>query len=687
QGPRCFRDMIVQNEKLQGCPPKLQRNLFQAMSLECNCPISTTDSNFAHTRSDVAPFHFVNPRITSSDGNLSISRNLSLGIPKNTSNLNLIKTVTEIIPGINITTAIIDSTKIPITREKFVNSPVDIQQNNELAPSIIQESLASTATYEHLSSLSLSLSPSAAAAAAVASDMAGINGHACTGIQCQNNGTCIAGNDGRAVCMCHEGFLGSQCEINLCANVECMHGGICQANGNVPRCHCRPGTTGTFCEQLICNPRCEQGGICELTGNVPVCRCPTGTFGINCNIIDTCSNNNEACIEHDSDARCQLDSDNFALISPIPVNATYKCLCLNERSEWIDCKDLPKKIHFSTAPTAAATTIITPNPDALTSTLQSETLEQSQFTQHIASLFQNHPHLSNLFPNSFLSPSITNITTTAASSLIKPNQDFHPSDKFGIETFSSALNRPVELLPKLLATVPEPSDSSPFDTTTHIPILPTVSPLFVTSESSLPLHHHFNMTSETATIATATLSGNPKSRDSVNSTESIDDLILNPTGRIFVDISDKLKNENVTVESSRSSSVMEFLATASSPEMIINNDNRSVIQLSTLSRFATAISSTSVPTTMAIIDGDSSSTTQIDSSTPDETETDEQSISTSKTIHTIEDDNLSNQLMFTTTAFYSTSKIHEEEKAEKEENWNLSQGFTKSIEEMEQVNF
>lgn len=37
--------MIVQNEKLNGCPPKLQRNLFQAMSLECNCPVPTADNN------------------------------------------------------------------------------------------------------------------------------------------------------------------------------------------------------------------------------------------------------------------------------------------------------------------------------------------------------------------------------------------------------------------------------------------------------------------------------------------------------------------------------------------------------------------------------------------------------------------------------------------------------------------
>lgn len=140
-------------------------------------------------RSDVAPFHFVNPKITSSDGNLTISRNFSSGISGNINNLNLIKTITETIPGINSTTVTVTSTEIPITTKEFINLPIGIQQNSELVPSIKQLSLASIGTDKPLlpSSTLSSLS-------AVVSD---INEQACIGIQCQNNGTCIAGNDGR----------------------------------------------------------------------------------------------------------------------------------------------------------------------------------------------------------------------------------------------------------------------------------------------------------------------------------------------------------------------------------------------------------------------------------------------------------------------------------------------------------
>uniref|UniRef100_A0A183D5T2 PH domain-containing protein n=1 Tax=Gongylonema pulchrum TaxID=637853 RepID=A0A183D5T2_9BILA len=38
RGPSCFRDMIVQNEKMAGCPPELKRNSFQQTSLNCGCP-------------------------------------------------------------------------------------------------------------------------------------------------------------------------------------------------------------------------------------------------------------------------------------------------------------------------------------------------------------------------------------------------------------------------------------------------------------------------------------------------------------------------------------------------------------------------------------------------------------------------------------------------------------------------
>ncbi|VDN53061.1 unnamed protein product [Dracunculus medinensis] len=38
RGPRCFRDLAVQNERLDGCPPTLRRNVFQQMAFVCKCP-------------------------------------------------------------------------------------------------------------------------------------------------------------------------------------------------------------------------------------------------------------------------------------------------------------------------------------------------------------------------------------------------------------------------------------------------------------------------------------------------------------------------------------------------------------------------------------------------------------------------------------------------------------------------
>ncbi|KAK6112975.1 putative integral membrane protein [Brugia pahangi] len=680
QGPKCFRDMIIQNEKLEGCPPKLQRNLFHGMSLECNCPIPEMN---AHMRNGIAPFHFVNPIITSSNGNLSISHDFSPSLSKNTDNLNPIKAIAEIMPRstsiittantTTITTTVIENTEMSITTKESVNLPLDSQQNNKLLPSIIQESHVSIATHELLSSSTLA--PLASLPSATA-NIKGINEQTCAGIQCQNNGTCVTTNDGRVICVCSEGFLGSHCEINLCANVQCMHNGVCQTNGNVPHCLCQPGTTGTFCEQNVCNPKCEQGGICKLTGNMPVCQCPTGTFGINCNIIDTCTSNSGACTEYNSDARCQLDSDNFALISPIPVNATYKCLCLNERSEWIDCKELPRKVHIPIMQTVITTTMSIPN--IITSVLVPETPEQPRSTQQIASQFHNHPHFSNLFPNPFLPSPTTNMTTTiTASSPINPNADFRQPSESGMET-SSALNRSMELLPVLHPTIPEPSRSTLFNTTTHTANLPAISTLLITPKSPSQLHNLFNITPKSSrpqTISTSTvaLPEHPEFKDLVNTTGQTAEISLNPTEKNFGEMSNKFENENFTVESPLLPSIEEFPATSSLPEMII--DNTSHIPLSTFSGFITNMPPILISTT-AIIDEDS--VIQISSFTPDTPEI-EGSILVSKTSDITEDGNLPDRQVFTTTTFSSTSKTNEKEGMEEEDS------FAKSTEKVEET--
>lgn len=90
--------------------------------------------------------------------------------------------------------------------------------------------------------------------------------------------------------------------------------------------------------------------------------------------------------------------------------------------------------------TTIATAMSIPNSDTITSALLPETPKQLPSTQHIAPLFQNHPHFSNLFPNPLLLSSIRNMTTTASSS-ISPDADFRPPDESRMQISSFAANR------------------------------------------------------------------------------------------------------------------------------------------------------------------------------------------------------------------------------------------------------
>lgn len=233
----------------------------------------------------------------------------------------------------------------------------------------------------------------------------------------------------------------------------------------------------------------------------------------------------------------------------------------------------------------------------------------------------------------------------------------------------------MELLSKLLPTIAGPLEQTLFDTATRIPpISSTLSS--ITPESALRLHHLFNMTPETTAITLTTLSGRPEFWNIFNSTELKTEPTMNPIGKNFGEIPNKLKNENLTIEPLP---VKELLSTISPPEMIISNV--SITQSSIIS--TTVPSVPSVPTTV-IIDGDSS-VGQIDSFESDESEADEESISIPKTSIITKDDNLSSRLISTTTNIPSTPKIHAEEEAEKEESWNWPESFTKSTKEMEQV--
>ncbi|KAM4659927.1 protein crumbs homolog 1 [Amazona ochrocephala] len=155
----------------------------------------------------------------------------------------------------------------------------------------------------------------------------------CWSQPCYNNGTCEDNTD-NYTCHCWPGYVGSHCEedIKECSSSPCLPGGDCverswahyygsisglpaafsydQAEGYI--CSCRPGFTGTHCDEDInecyMNP-CQNGGICENFPGNYTCHCPPadkeGIYygGWNCTEVlygctDQQCQNNGICIPH-----------------------------------------------------------------------------------------------------------------------------------------------------------------------------------------------------------------------------------------------------------------------------------------------------------------------------------------------------------------------------------------------------
>uniref|UniRef100_A0A9J2Q1N3 EGF-like domain-containing protein n=1 Tax=Ascaris lumbricoides TaxID=6252 RepID=A0A9J2Q1N3_ASCLU len=331
RGPRCFRDLIVQNERLTGCPPMLRRNLYQQVAFECGCDATnTTDiGSFLQSRTDapttptttigvVFPiFQLTHPSTT-----LNTFPNWTFS----TQNPFLPLSGIDSFPS----TAARNHTGLETrpTTERFRIETVLAGRTSlpDQSRSFVTPSMQSTTTR------TLSTQP-------------------CAEVECLNNGTCVLGPDGQASCLCLEGFNGARCEFNVCATMPCMNGGICHASGAEASCECPPRFTGVLCEQAICDPVCENGGSCEFINESAVCQCMPGTTGINCNLIDVCAQPSTCAVFGDR-ARCRIDPQNFALISPIVVNASYTCECPDENDRWVNCLELAMRTA-SSPPTVA----------------------------------------------------------------------------------------------------------------------------------------------------------------------------------------------------------------------------------------------------------------------------------------------------------------------------------------------
>ena len=73
----------------------------------------------------------------------------------------------------------------------------------------------------------------------------------CDNTTCGNAGSCIQDVTGDIICLCEEGWTGSNCSenINDCTNNPCSNGGTCEDRLNGYICTCPSAWTGTICEE------------------------------------------------------------------------------------------------------------------------------------------------------------------------------------------------------------------------------------------------------------------------------------------------------------------------------------------------------------------------------------------------------------------------------------------------------
>uniref|UniRef100_A0A7E4VD07 EGF-like domain-containing protein n=1 Tax=Panagrellus redivivus TaxID=6233 RepID=A0A7E4VD07_PANRE len=326
KGPRCFKEVIVQNEQPTGCPPTLRRNTFSGHNFECGCPRSIIDRWTAFPTTEATNPGQLAGMTVGADGNVAFPL-FTLG-ENSTEQMQM--------QGNAVAQAALTHVGTPITG---ANGGFTFTAN------------------------------------------------ACATHECLHNGTCVLDIHSQANCLCNDGFAGQHCEIDLCAQTPCHNGGQCSILNGSPVCHCPVGTVGANCEKVICPNECENGGICQFMNNVPVCRCADGFAGLNCNVRDPCRNASTCSIFGD-EASCQTDPVSFGIISPILVEANYTCQCLDDNNVPTECLTLalarqsanagrpppPRTTTPAPTTTAAPTTVaVTTTPSTTTTTTPAPT--------------------------------------------------------------------------------------------------------------------------------------------------------------------------------------------------------------------------------------------------------------------------------------------------------------------------
>ncbi|KAL1007828.1 hypothetical protein UPYG_G00092170 [Umbra pygmaea] len=127
---------------------------------------------------------------------------------------------------------------------------------------------------------------------------------------CGAHGECADGRIGSGHCRCHNGFIGTACEMcepehygNNCTECTCSSHGRCddgiEGDGS---CSCRVGWTGDNCnvkieKKLVCSPECHDKAVCQ-PDNVCVCRSQYVGDGWNCTAPDLCAEDGGRCHQH-----------------------------------------------------------------------------------------------------------------------------------------------------------------------------------------------------------------------------------------------------------------------------------------------------------------------------------------------------------------------------------------------------
>uniref|UniRef100_A0A0N4Z7A0 EGF-like domain-containing protein n=1 Tax=Parastrongyloides trichosuri TaxID=131310 RepID=A0A0N4Z7A0_PARTI len=355
RGPKCMKDISVQNEKISSCPPSLRRNGFTSHHLSCGCPFERAEFAQFSPVTTIPMFSGFSTTTKPFDGSAAFPLfNMNFTSPTTT-------TTMEKIPIIHPNSHSIDSNvdSQSIHHNVFTTPSFNFSQFNFNFPSTtttepaIFSSIDTTEITKPVITIENNSIPAKSTTVNLPISTFTLAAHPCASFECHNNGTCVVNNDtGLASCICNIGYVGDKCEVEQCSTVTCHNEGVCRISkfNFEPYCECKSGTSGSNCEiiesfettppAIECEYECKNGGICAVIANQPLCQCKPGFVGPNCNVIDLCQTESQTCSVFGEEAECRLEDQSFVTVSDTLVNGIYNCLCLNSESQWTDCLKL-----------------------------------------------------------------------------------------------------------------------------------------------------------------------------------------------------------------------------------------------------------------------------------------------------------------------------------------------------------